>query len=123
MHRSAVPLKAKEPKTKGFGETPVPQSKIQNEMPKPAVPAMPLVLTVAEVAERLKIPPSSVYEMTRFRSSQNESLPLPCRRVGRYLRFIAAEIDAWLLALPQVTKNTKGKYTKRCRSQKASAAE
>jgi predicted DNA-binding transcriptional regulator AlpA len=104
----------------------VPQSKVQNDSSKSTatvVPTMPLVLTVTEVADRLKIPPSSVYEMTRFRSCQNGRSPLPCRRVGRYLRFIATEIDAWLLALPQVTKTAKRKYTKRRRSQKASAAE
>ena len=101
----------------------MPQAKLQSESAKSTVAMTPLVLTIAEVAERLKIPPSSVYEMTRFRSSQSGRPPLPCRRVGRYLRFIATEIDAWLLALPQVKKTAKRKYTKHRRVQKAAAAE
>jgi predicted DNA-binding transcriptional regulator AlpA len=104
----------------------VPQSKVQNDSSKSTatvVPTMPLVLTVTEVADRLKIPPSSVYEMTRFRSCQNGRSPLPCRRVGRYLRFIATEIDAWLLALPQVTKTAKRKYRRRGTSRKMPAQE
>jgi len=40
------------------------------------------ILTVQQVADRLNIPPSSVYEKTRFRGA-NGSSPLPCRRVGR----------------------------------------
>ena len=76
-----------------------------------SVPLTPFVLTVEQVAQRLQIPPSSVYEKTRFRGA-NGGTPLPCRKVGRYLRFITSEVDAWLLALPQSTKRTKRRYRK-----------
>ena len=59
----------------------------------------PKILTVAQVAELLQIPTSSIYEKTRQRPGVVP--PLPCRRVGKYLRFFDAEVMAWLLALPQ----------------------
>ena len=59
----------------------------------------PKILTVAQVADLLQIPKSSVYEKTRRRP--NTTPPLPCRRVGRYLRFFDSEVMAWLVALPQ----------------------
>jgi predicted DNA-binding transcriptional regulator AlpA len=70
------------------------------------------VLTVQQVADRLKIPPSSIYEKTRFRGARGVS-PLPCRKVGRYLRFIAAEVDAWFLALPPMVNRTKRRYRRK----------
>lgn len=63
------------------------------------------ILGVAEVADRLGVPVSSVYERTRFRGSSDQA-PLPHRKVGRYLKFLASEVDAWLLALP-LSVNTK----------------
>jgi predicted DNA-binding transcriptional regulator AlpA len=70
------------------------------------------ILTVQQVANRLQIPASSVYEKTRFRGATGPT-PLPARRVGKYLRFIAAEIDAWLLSLPQAVKRTKRPYRRK----------
>jgi hypothetical protein len=67
------------------------------------------ILGVQEVADRLGIPKTSVYERTRFRSSHGQA-PLPCRRVGRYLKFIAADIDRWLLAIPLTVNRTKRSY-------------
>jgi hypothetical protein len=61
--------------------------------------AVPKIMTVADVSELLKIPPSSVYEKTRCR--RGSVPPLPCRRVGKYLRFFDTEVMAWLVALPQ----------------------
>ena len=58
----------------------------------------PRILTVQQVADLLQIPTSSVYEKTRVRRSGVP--PLPCRRVGKYLRFFEAEVLAWLVALP-----------------------
>jgi len=72
-----------------------------------------VLLTVREVAERLKIPVSSVYEKTRWRRGQNTAAPLPCRKVGRYIRVIAAELDAWLVALPQAANKRKRKYVRK----------
>lgn len=70
------------------------------------------LLTVQEVANRLKIPLSSVYEKTRYRSAQGATPPLPCRKVGRYIRVIASELDAWLVALPQAANTRKRRYTR-----------
>ena len=59
----------------------------------------PRILTVKQVGELLQIPPSSVYERTRSR--RGGVPPLPCRRVGKYLRFFESEVLEWLGALPQ----------------------
>lgn len=68
---------------------------------KSAVPAVAVpqnsidpshILTLKEVAERLKVSERWVYEKTR-RRSQN---PLPCIRIGRYLRFDWISVSAWL---------------------------
>ena len=50
------------------------------------------ILTLKEVAERLKVSERWVYEKTR-RRSQN---PLPTIRIGRYLRFDWVHVSAWL---------------------------
>jgi predicted DNA-binding transcriptional regulator AlpA len=59
----------------------------------------PKILTVQQVAALLQIPKSSVYERTRVR--RGVTPPLPCRRVGKYLRFFDTEIMDWLFSLPQ----------------------
>jgi predicted DNA-binding transcriptional regulator AlpA len=70
------------------------------------------ILTVEQVAARLQIPKSSVYEKTRFRGAQASVPMLPHRRVGKYLRFVAAEVDAWFLALPASTNLKRRGYHK-----------
>jgi excisionase family DNA binding protein len=72
--------------------------KLRNAQPRANV-APSRIMTVQQVAELLQIPKSSVYEKTRMRP--NTTPPLPCRRVGRYLRFFDSEVMAWLVALPQ----------------------
>jgi predicted DNA-binding transcriptional regulator AlpA len=67
------------------------------------------ILTVAQVAARLQIPVSSIYERTRFRGFHGTTPVIPHRRVGKYLRFVASEVDSWFLALPQPEK-TKRRY-------------
>ena len=68
---------------------------------KSAVPAVAVVptpidpsqiLTLEEVAERLKVTPRFVYEKTR-RTSPN---PIPVMRIGRFLRFHWPEVSDWL---------------------------
>jgi excisionase family DNA binding protein len=49
------------------------------------------VMTAGEVAELLRIPLSTVYELAR------RGL-LPAHRIGRRWRFIRHEIEEWLLA-------------------------
>jgi len=58
-----------------------------------------IILTVEQVAALLQIPKSSVYEKCRTR--RGAAPALPCRRVGKYLRFFDSEVMDWLTALPQ----------------------
>ena len=88
---------------------------------KPAAPSIAeappalgsLVLTVGEVAALLKVPPSSVYEMTRFRGTRTGKPTLPYRKVGRYIRVVRSELDAWLVSLPREAKTKKRNYRER----------
>ena len=50
------------------------------------------ILTPEEVAARLKVPESWVYEKTRARCRN----PIPCLRLGRYVRFNWQSIIKWL---------------------------
>ena len=50
------------------------------------------ILTLPELAERLKVSERWVYEKSR-RRCQN---PLPCIRIGRYLRFDWTSVSSWL---------------------------
>jgi excisionase family DNA binding protein len=54
------------------------------------------ILTPQEMAARLKVPVSWVYEQTRTRGRLRNSDPLPHRKMGRYLRFILSEVLEWL---------------------------
>ena len=51
-----------------------------------------LLLTVHEVAELLRVPVSWVYARTRRRSAER----LPGYRLGKYWRFNAADVLAWV---------------------------
>jgi predicted DNA-binding transcriptional regulator AlpA len=93
--------------------------KNKNAQPTPnaSTTESPRIMTVADVAALLQIPRSSVYEKTRTRRSGVPTLP--CRRVGRYLRFFEHEVMAWLVALPQNTpmrRRRERECTKRIRS-------
>jgi excisionase family DNA binding protein len=70
------------------------------------------ILTVDQVATRLQITKAGVYELTRFRQAA-DTPRLPARKIGRSLRFIAAEIDEWVLSLPQHTHLQKRRYIKK----------
>jgi excisionase family DNA binding protein len=50
------------------------------------------ILTPEEVAARLKVPESWVYEKTRARCRN----PIPCLRLGRYIRFDWNAVIRWL---------------------------
>ena len=81
--------------------------------PVPAILSAPSeVLTVAETAALLKVPPSSIYEWTRFRGSQRGT-PLPHRKIGKYIRVLRSELDAWLVSLPQAVNTKKRQYTRK----------
>jgi excisionase family DNA binding protein len=60
------------------------------QSPSPIDPSQ--ILTLSELAERLKVSERWVYEKCRHRC-QN---PLPTIRIGRYLRFDWLEVSAWL---------------------------
>ncbi len=50
------------------------------------------ILTPKELARRLKVPESWVFEKTRARQRN----PLPALRIGRYLRFDWPAVALWL---------------------------
>jgi excisionase family DNA binding protein len=50
------------------------------------------LLTVAEIAQLLKVPVSWVYERTRLRGAAR----MPHFKLGKYLRFSEREVWAWL---------------------------
>ncbi len=54
------------------------------------------ILTPEELAARLKVPDSWVYEKTRGRCRN----PIPCLRLGRYVRFDWTAVATWL-TIPQ----------------------
>jgi predicted DNA-binding transcriptional regulator AlpA len=54
------------------------------------------ILTPTQVAERLQVKPSWVYEQTRGRAEVRNSDPLPHMKMGRYLRFDWNDIEDWL---------------------------
>ena len=54
------------------------------------------ILTPEELAERLKVPVTWVYENTRNRAKVRNADPLPTIRMGKYLRFYWPEIEKWL---------------------------
>jgi predicted DNA-binding transcriptional regulator AlpA len=53
------------------------------------------ILTRAQVAERLQVKPTWVYEQTRKRTGVNAD-PFPYIKMGRYLRFDWNDVLAWL---------------------------
>ena len=63
---------------------------ITEQTPFPIDPSH--ILTLAELAERLKVSERWVYEKSRRRCLN----PLPAIRIGRYLRFDWIEVSAWL---------------------------
>ncbi len=54
------------------------------------------LLTPDELAERLKVPKSWVFEQTRLRAKVRNKTPLPCLRLGKYLRFSWKQVSEWM---------------------------
>lgn len=50
------------------------------------------LLTIDEMAERLKVHKSWLYQFTRLKDGDT----IPCLKVGKYLRFREEEVMAWL---------------------------
>ena len=54
------------------------------------------ILTPEQLAERLQVPVTWVYEQTRNRMSIRNADPVPNIRMGKYLRFYWPEVEKWL---------------------------
>jgi predicted DNA-binding transcriptional regulator AlpA len=54
------------------------------------------ILTPAQIAARLQVKPSWIYEQTRERAGIRNLDPLPHIKLGRYLRFDWNDVLAWL---------------------------
>jgi excisionase family DNA binding protein len=72
------------------------------------------LLTVADVAELLRVPVSWVYERTRRRGSEQ----IPHLKLGKYLRFCHADVTKWLesmrgISLAQSLPTVYGKSRRR----------
>jgi hypothetical protein len=55
------------------------------------------ILTPAELALRLKVSKSWVFEQTRQRAKVRNEKPLPYIRLGKYLRFSWVQVCEWLV--------------------------
>jgi predicted DNA-binding transcriptional regulator AlpA len=62
------------------------------------------ILTPTQVAERLQVKPSWVYEQTRERAEVRNSDPLPYMKMGRYLRFDWKDVIDWLERRKSIVK-------------------
>ena len=54
------------------------------------------ILTPKQLAERLQVQISFIYENTRKRAGIRNADPLPSIRMGKYLRFYWPEVEKWL---------------------------
>jgi hypothetical protein len=62
-----------------------------------AVPMDPAdLLTPEELAARLKVSKSWVFEQTRQRAKVRNKTPLPCIRLGKYCRFSWVAVCQWM---------------------------
>ena len=61
------------------------------------------IITPEEVAARLKVPESWAYEKTRARCRN----PIPCLRLGRYIRFDWNTVVNWLTVEAEKSSNAK----------------
>ena len=66
------------------------------DQPTPAPLDPSELLTPAQLAARLQVHKTWVYEQTRSRALVRNSDPLPFIRMGKYRRFYWPEVSAWL---------------------------
>lgn len=76
--------------------------------PQPALPIE--ILTPKQLAERLQLKPSWVYEQTRYRADVRNADPLPYIKVGLYLRFDWRDVVAWLERQKHGAKNSEARH-------------
>jgi hypothetical protein len=72
------------------------KAKSVEAIPLPVAPAPGVLLTPAELAARLNVPPSWIREKTRTRARERDRDPLPVVRLGKYTRFSLPAVEAWL---------------------------
>jgi predicted DNA-binding transcriptional regulator AlpA len=54
------------------------------------------ILTPEQLAKRLQVSKSWVFEQTRNRAKVRNKHPLPCIRLGKYIRFSWSEVCQWM---------------------------
>jgi hypothetical protein len=54
------------------------------------------ILTPEQLAARLQVSKSWVFEQTRERAKVRNKNPLPCIRLGKYIRFSWVAVCAWM---------------------------
>lgn len=54
------------------------------------------ILTPEQLAERLQVSKSWVFEQTRERAKVRNKTPLPCIRIGKYIRFSWSQVCRWM---------------------------
>lgn len=54
------------------------------------------ILTPDQLAERLQVSKSWIFEQTRQRAKVRNKEPLPCIRLGKYLRFSWVQVCHWM---------------------------
>jgi excisionase family DNA binding protein len=69
-------------------------------MNEPRIVSPSDILTPTELARRLKVKKPWVYEKMRSTCAN----PLPCYRVGRYLRFNWIDVSSWLESVKSCRK-------------------
>jgi len=62
----------------------------------PEKQASTVLLTPAQLAERLAVPVSWIREKTRERARVRDEDPMPVVRLGKYVRFDWNQVSAWL---------------------------
>jgi excisionase family DNA binding protein len=79
---------------------PIPKPKTQPltiaSTEQPRAPSAGVLLTPAELAERLRVAESWVREKTRGRARVRDKDPLPVVRLGKYVRFNWSEVEKWI---------------------------
>ncbi len=62
------------------------------------------VLTIDEVAVKLKMTRSQLYSLTRNRARQRMDLPIPYFKVNGNIRFLEHQVDEWLKKISEEAK-------------------
>ncbi|EQD61976.1 hypothetical protein B1A_09526 [mine drainage metagenome] len=76
------------------------------------------LLTIDQIAERLGFSPVTIAHWAYGHRRAPENFPAPIH-VGRQLRFVAADIDAWISALRGVTDTVSESPRRRGRARKS----